>query len=168
MVSFTFDDVRKRSHHRRSVAGAIRRAGDLLCRGSLVDQWSGHWVGAGADDIVGLHRGGHELACHTFSHTRAVALDSAALAMEMESNRRYFLSLDPRSGWRISPIPTAWAHCRANDSSARLPFFPWHRSRRQQRHRRSAFLRATPLIDGQIGAEGIDRAFDEPSPPTAG
>ena len=163
MVSFTFDDVPKSA----ATIGAplleqYDARGTFYVAGGLVDQWSGHWVGAGADDIVGLHRGGHELACHTFSHTRAVALDSAALAMEMESNRRYFLSLDPSIRlenfaypYGLGSLPRKRQLGKAFRSSRGI--VPGVNSGIVDLH----YLRATPLIDGQIGAEGIDRAFDE-------
>jgi peptidoglycan/xylan/chitin deacetylase (PgdA/CDA1 family) len=44
---------------------------------------------------VAIHRQGHEIACHTFSHVRTADLDAAALAGEIEDNRRYLLGLDP-------------------------------------------------------------------------
>ena len=89
MVSFTFDDVPKSA----ATAGApmleeYDARGTFYVSGGLMDQWSGHWIGASAADVVGLHRSGHEIGCHTFSHTRTVALDTAAMAVEMERNRR--------------------------------------------------------------------------------
>src|SRR5450432_3063972 len=96
MVSFTFDDAPKSA----ATIGApmleeYEAHGTFYISGGLVDKWSGSWTGVSADDIVGLHRRGHELACHTFSHARAIDLDAAALAAEMENNRRYLLALDP-------------------------------------------------------------------------
>src|SRR3979411_1004447 len=96
MVSFTFDDVPKSA---ATVGAPILEEydarGTFYVSGGLVDQWSGHWTGASADELVGLHPRGHDLACHTFSHTRSIDLDAAAMTAEMENNRRYLLALDP-------------------------------------------------------------------------
>ncbi len=59
----------ERGRRRRPHSRGVRCAGNVLCRRA---GWSisgpGHWTGVSADEIVGLHRGGHEIACHTFSH----------------------------------------------------------------------------------------------------
>ncbi len=120
MVSFTFDDTPKSA---AAVGVPILEAYDaratFYVAGGLVDKWSGHWDGISGDEIVALHRQGHEIACHTFSHTRTTDLDAAALAAEIEDNRRYLSGLIHRSDSRISPIPTAWDRCCARDSSGR-------------------------------------------------
>jgi len=46
--------------------------------------------GKDAEHIVGLHRNGHEIGCHSFSHRRAIELDADEMAAEIEQNRRYF------------------------------------------------------------------------------
>src|SRR3984957_18148624 len=96
MVSFTFDDIPKSA----AAVGApmleeYGARGTFYVSGGLTDQWSGHWIGASADDIVGLHRNGHEVACHTFSHLRTSDLDATAMTAEMKNNRRFLLALDP-------------------------------------------------------------------------
>src|ERR1700680_2210062 len=95
MVSFTFDDVPKTA----ATVGAplleqYDGRGTFYIAGDLVDKWSGNWIGLSADEIVGLHRRGHEIACHTFSHLRAPDLTAAAMAAEIEKNRHYLLALD--------------------------------------------------------------------------
>src|SRR5664279_5616559 len=96
MVSFTFDDVPKSA---TTVGAAIldeyNARGTFYIAGGLTDKWSGNWIGPNTDDIVGLYRMGHEIACHTFSHTRTADLNAAGMAAEIEKNRRYFASLDP-------------------------------------------------------------------------
>ena len=105
MVSFTFDDA--------PVSAATRGAAMLeeynaratfYIAGGLVDAWSGNWTGLSADYIVGLHRRGHEIACHTFSHARATDLTEAAMEAELRQNRGYLLALDPsiESEFRLS------------------------------------------------------------------
>src|SRR4030088_3172920 len=88
MVSFTFDDAPKSA---ATIGAPILEEydarGTFYISGGLVDKWSGNWTGVSADDILGLHHRGHELACHTFSHARAIDLDAAAMAAETEKNR---------------------------------------------------------------------------------
>jgi peptidoglycan/xylan/chitin deacetylase (PgdA/CDA1 family) len=163
MVSFTFDDVPKSA----ATVGApmleeYNARGTFYIAGGLVDQWSGHWTGASADDIAGLHRRGHELACHTFSHTSAIDLDAAAMTAEMEDNRRYLLALD--SSIKIENF--AYPYGLGSLSRKRQLGKAFHSSRGILPGINSGivdlqYLRATPLIELHIDRDGIDRAFDE-------
>jgi peptidoglycan/xylan/chitin deacetylase (PgdA/CDA1 family) len=163
MVSFTFDDVPKSA---ATAGGPIleeyNARGTFYVSGGLVDQWSGHWIGASADDIAGLHRSGHELACHTFSHTRATDLDEAAMAAEMEKNRRYLLALD--SSIRIENF--AYPYGLASVLRKRQLGKAFRSSRGILPGVNSGtidlqFLRATPLIEPQADRNAVDQAFDE-------
>src|SRR5881227_2561027 len=51
-------------------------------------------ISRAAWSIVRLHRAGHEIACHTFSHQSAVNLDETAMAREIERNRSHFRAID--------------------------------------------------------------------------
>jgi peptidoglycan/xylan/chitin deacetylase (PgdA/CDA1 family) len=163
MVSFTFDDPPKSS----ATVGApmlyeYKARGTYYISGGLVGQPSEHWMGISADEIVGLHRAGHEIACHTFSHVRTPDLNSAALAAEIEKSRRYLLGLDPSI--RIENF--AYPYGLGSVS---------HKRRLKQTFRSSRgiipgansgtvdlqYLKSTPLIDRHIDADGIDRAYDE-------
>jgi peptidoglycan/xylan/chitin deacetylase (PgdA/CDA1 family) len=163
MVSFTFDDPPKSA----ATVGVplldeYNAKGTFYVAGSLVDEWSGHWIGISADEIVGLHRAGHEIACHTFSHTRTPDLSAAALAAEIEKNRRYLLGLDPS----IQIHNFAYPYGLGSIS---------HKKRLSKIFRSSRgiipgvnsgtvdlqFLRSTPLVNQHIDCDGIDRVFDE-------
>jgi peptidoglycan/xylan/chitin deacetylase (PgdA/CDA1 family) len=163
MVSFTFDDVPESA---ATVGAAIleesNARGTFYISGGLVDQWSGNWVGISADAIVGLHRRGHELACHTFSHLRTTDLNSAAMAAEIENNRRYLLTLDPSI--RIENF--AFPYGLGSVSRKRQLGQAFHSSRGILPGINSGivdlqFLRANPLIEQDIDPDGIDRAFEE-------
>jgi peptidoglycan/xylan/chitin deacetylase (PgdA/CDA1 family) len=163
MVSFTFDDVPKSA---ATVGAPILEEydarGTFYVSGGLVDQWSGHWTGASADELVGLHRRGHELACHTFSHTRSIDLDAAAMTAEMENNRRYLLALDPSIRIENFAYPYGFgslSHKRRLGKTFRSSrgILPGVNSGTVDLH----FLRATPLIEVEIDREGVDRAFNE-------
>ena len=163
MVSFTFDDPPKSS----ATVGApilfeYQARATYYISGGLVGQPSEHWMGISADEIVGLHRAGHEIACHTFSHVRTPDLNAAALAAEIEKNRRYLLTLDPSIEIRNFAYPYGLGSVS-------------HKRRLKQSFRSSRgiipgansgtvdlqFLRSTPLINQHIDNDGIDRALDE-------
>ena len=123
---------------------------------------SSDWTAVDAQDIVDLHRNGHEIGCHTFSHKRACDLDAEALAAEIAQNRRYLRALDPSikvenfaypfgygSFGRKGQLKQAFQSCRSivpgiNSDTVDLQF-----------------LRAMPLIDHRIGRDEIERAFDQ-------
>jgi peptidoglycan/xylan/chitin deacetylase (PgdA/CDA1 family) len=162
MVSFTFDDFPDSA---ATIGVPILDRYDakatFYVSGSQVDKWSDHWQGVAADNILELHRGGHEIACHTFSHVRATDLDAARLATEIEANRRYLLGLDPSmrienfaypyglgSVWRKAQLAKTFRSSRGiipgiNSGVVDLQY-----------------LRSTPLINHHIDEERIDGAFD--------
>ena len=164
MVSFTFDDIPKSAATTGAkLLEAHDARGTFYVSGGLVGTASPDWTAVDAQDIVDLHRHGHEIGCHTFSHTRACDLDAASLAEEIARNRRYLRALDPSikvenfrlslrlrvvraqapaQGRRSSP---AAASCRASTATTVD----------------LQFLRAMPLIDRRIGRDEIERAFDE-------
>jgi peptidoglycan/xylan/chitin deacetylase (PgdA/CDA1 family) len=163
MVSFTFDDVPKSA----ATAGApILEAhgvhGTFYVIGSQVGTSSPLWDMVDGEDVVALHRQGHEIACHTFSHKRACDLDAGALSAEVARNQQYLRSLDASirienfaypfgygSFVRKRQLKTIFRSCRSivpglNSGAVDLQF-----------------LRAMPLIDRRIDRDGIERAFDE-------
>jgi peptidoglycan/xylan/chitin deacetylase (PgdA/CDA1 family) len=163
MVSFTFDDVPKSA---AAVGAAVLDAhgvhGTFYVIGSQVGASSPLWEMVDGEDIVALHRHGHEIACHTFSHKRACDIDAATLSAEVERNQHYLQSLDSSirienfaypfgygSFVRKRQLKTLFKSCRSivpgvNSGSVDLQF-----------------LRAMPLIDRRIDRDGIERAFDE-------
>lgn len=163
MVSFTFDDAPISAA--TIGAGMIEEydaRGTFYVAGGLVGTRTDHWTEVSAEDIVGLHRKGHEIACHTFSHARVTDLDAAAMADEIEKNRRYLFSLDPSirienfaypygsgSVWRKAQLGKAFRSSRGILPGVNSGVVDMQ------------YLRATPLIDRDIDHDGIARAFDE-------
>jgi peptidoglycan/xylan/chitin deacetylase (PgdA/CDA1 family) len=163
MVSFTFDDVPKSA---ATVGAAILEAhdahGTFYVIGSQVGTSSPLWDMVDREDVIALHRGGHEIACHTFSHKRACDLDAETLNAEIARNQQYLGSLDPSirienfaypfgygSFVRKRQLKTVFKSCRSivpgvNSGTVDLQF-----------------LRAIPLIDRRIDRDGIERAFDQ-------
>jgi peptidoglycan/xylan/chitin deacetylase (PgdA/CDA1 family) len=163
MVSFTFDDVPKSA----TTVGArildeYNARGTFYISGGLVDKWSGNWTGPSVNDIVSLHRRGHEIACHTFSHTRAIDLNAATMTAEIEKNRRYFTSLDPSIKIKNFAYPYGLGSVSHKDQLRNL-----FRSSRSILPGINAgivdlqYLRATPLIERQIDRGGIERVFEQ-------
>jgi peptidoglycan/xylan/chitin deacetylase (PgdA/CDA1 family) len=163
MVSFTFDDAPDSAASQgAALIEEYGGRGTYYLAGSLVSQWSGHWFGLSNDAILALHRGGHEIGCHTFSHRRAIELDRAAMAREVEQNRNYFLGLDPSirlenfaypygqaSIWRKQQLGGSFRSARGILPGVNRDVIDLQ------------FLRASPLIDRDVDTAGVDRAFDE-------
>jgi peptidoglycan/xylan/chitin deacetylase (PgdA/CDA1 family) len=163
MVSFTFDDAPISAATRgAAMLEEYNARGTFYISGGLVDAWSGNWTGLGADDIVGLHRRGHEIACHTFSHARATDLTEAAMAAELEKNRLYLQGLDSS----ISIENFAYPYGTGSVLRKRQLGKAFHSSRGILPGVNSGtvdlqYLRAVPLIEHQIDRDGIDRVLDE-------
>jgi peptidoglycan/xylan/chitin deacetylase (PgdA/CDA1 family) len=163
MVSFTFDDAPISA----ATVGATmleeyNARGTFYLAGGLVDTWSGHWTMVSADDIVGLHRRGHEIACHTFSHANTRTLNAASMAAEIANNRRYLSSLDPSIKIENFAYPYGMGSVSHKGQLGKA----FRSSRGVLPGVNSGvvdlqYLRSVPLIDRDIDRDGIDRAFDE-------
>jgi peptidoglycan/xylan/chitin deacetylase (PgdA/CDA1 family) len=163
MVSFTFDDA--------PVSAATRGAamleeydarGTFYVSGGLIDSWSGNWTTISADDVVDLHRRGHEIACHTFSHARATDLTAAAMAAELENNRNYLLSLDRSIQIENFAYPYGTGSVLRKGQLGKM----FRTSRGVLPGVNSGtvdlqYLRSSPLIDREMDADGIERVLDE-------
>jgi peptidoglycan/xylan/chitin deacetylase (PgdA/CDA1 family) len=163
MASFTFDDIPKSA---ATVGARILEQhgalGTFYVIGSQVGTSSPLWDMVDDEDIVALHRHGHEIACHTFSHKRACDIDATTLNAEIEHNQQYLRSLDSSirienfaypfgygSFVRKRQLKGVFKSCRSivpgvNSGTVDLQF-----------------LRAMPLIDRRIDRDGIERAFDQ-------
>jgi peptidoglycan/xylan/chitin deacetylase (PgdA/CDA1 family) len=163
MVSFTFDDIPDTAA--KIAAPMIEEYGGratFYVAGGLLNQWSGHWNGADADDIIGLHGKGHEIACHTFTHRRTTDLDADTMAEEIELNRRFLEGLD--SSIRLDNFAHPYGSVSVSRKSQLAGTFRSARSILPGVNSGSIdlhFLRATPLVNQHIDADDIDRAFDE-------
>jgi peptidoglycan/xylan/chitin deacetylase (PgdA/CDA1 family) len=163
MVSFTFDDIPESA---ASIAAPMieeygGRATFYVAGGTL-SQWSGHWNGADADDIIGLHGKGHEIACHTFSHRRATDLDADTMAEEIELNRRFLKGLD--SSIRLENFAYPYGVASVSRKGQLASVFRSSRGIVPGVNSGSIdlqFLRAVPLVNQHLDTDGIERVFDE-------
>jgi peptidoglycan/xylan/chitin deacetylase (PgdA/CDA1 family) len=163
MVSFTFDDA--------PVSAATRGAGMIeeynaratfYVAGGLAESSSGNWTTVSADDVASLHHRGHEIGCHTFSHTRVTDLTAAAMAAEIEKNRRYLLALDPSIRIENFAYPYGTGSVLRKGQLGKTfrssrGILPGVNSGTVDLQ----YLRATPLVDDLIDRDGIERVFDE-------
>jgi peptidoglycan/xylan/chitin deacetylase (PgdA/CDA1 family) len=163
MVSFTFDDVPESA---ASIGAPMLEEyggrATFYISGGLVGQQSSYWNGIAPDDIVSLHRGGHEIACHTYSHRQAIELDALAMAEELDQNRRYFASLDPTI--RLQNFAYPYGLATVSRKGQLKNVFDSARSILPGVNRDVIdlqFLRAMPLIDIHIDRSGVENAFDE-------
>ena len=163
MVTFTFDDIPKSA---ATVGAAILEQhgalGTFYVIGSQVGTSSPLWDMVDDEDIVALHRHGHEIACHTFSHKRACDLDAATLNAEIEHNQQYLRSLD--SSIQIENFAYPFGYGSFVRKRQLKSVFRSCRSIVPGVNRGTVdlqFLRAMPLIDRRIDRAGIERAFDE-------
>jgi peptidoglycan/xylan/chitin deacetylase (PgdA/CDA1 family) len=163
VVSFTFDDIPKSA---ATTGAAILEdhgaRGTFYVSGSLVGTISPNWEAVDAQDLLALHRQGHEIGCHTFSHQRACDLDEQSLAEEIERNRQYFRKLDPSITVDNFAYPFGYGsfarkrQLRAEFTSCRS-IVPGVNSGTVDLQ----FLRAMPLIDQRIDRDAIERVFDD-------
>ena len=162
MISFTFDDAPKSAATVGSrILEEYDARGTYYVAGGLVDKWSGNWTGVSPDDILDLHRRGHEIACHTFSHTRAIDLDAAMMTAEIEKNRRYLKALNPLIKLENFAYPYGLGSISRKTQLGKIfqstrSIVPGINSGIVDLQ----YLRATPLIEHDIDCGGIERAYD--------
>lgn len=163
MVSFTFDDLPKSAVTTGAeLLEAYGARGTFYVSGGMVAVGTADWAAGDAEDVLSLHRRGHEIGCHTFSHLRVCDLDAARLSEEIARNRSYFRSLDSSietqtfaypfgygSFARKQQLKDAFRACRSIVPGVNSGLVDMQ------------FLRAMPLIDGQIERDEIERAFDQ-------
>ena len=163
MVSFTFDDAPdSAAGEGASLLEAHGGRGTYYLAGSLIDRPDDHWHGLSNDAIVRLHRAGHEIGCHTYSHSCAVDLDENAMMREIERNRSYFNGIDSSIQLENFAYPYGLASVWRKPQLAKI-----FRSARGILPGVNSdvidlqFLRASPLVNCEIDTDGVDRYFDE-------
>jgi peptidoglycan/xylan/chitin deacetylase (PgdA/CDA1 family) len=164
MVSFTFDDAPQSA---ATVAAPLIEEhggrGTFYVAGGLVNRWSDDWNENALDgsEIIALHRNGHEIGCHTFSHRAAAEFSAAAMDQEIAANRACLQALDASIRPDNFAYPfglAAVGHKRRLRAAFRSSrgILPGVNHGLVDLH----FLRATPLISVQIDRDGVDRVFD--------
>lgn len=96
LVSFTFDDIpASAAEVGASILEQAGRRGTFYISGGIGETVEPNRRYATAAHYLELHRAGHEIGCHTFSHRAVSSLDHGALAQDLDRNAAYFAGLDP-------------------------------------------------------------------------
>src|SRR5258708_26516007 len=88
MVSVAFDDVPSSAY--RNGAAILEEfgwRGTFYIASGTCGTRDEFWDVISRDEVSALHRNGHEIGCHTFSHVDVTALDSPTLEAEVNRNR---------------------------------------------------------------------------------
>jgi peptidoglycan/xylan/chitin deacetylase (PgdA/CDA1 family) len=96
LVSFSFDDIPDSAFiHGSRVLEERGARGTFYIAGGLCGRTEPDRRLISASDCVELHRRGHEIGCHTFSHPVVQLLDANGFAAELDRNKQFFASLAP-------------------------------------------------------------------------
>lgn len=116
LVSVTFDDALDTAFTRGAAILEEQGArGTFYVSGGLIGAAHPDRTFMTADQVVALHRRGHEIACHTFSHPRVATLSDRRLREEAERNRAALAGLDDT----IRPVNFAYPYNAASLRSKR-------------------------------------------------
>lgn len=161
-VSFSFDDA--------PVSAATTGAelmeehgarATFYVAGGLLGTQDLHWRVIGGNDLVDLHARGHEIGCHSHSHVRADAMTGAEIEADILQNRDFLKRIEPSLPLENFAYPFGHANL-----TWKLRLRRHFRSSRgiwpdvNQGSTDAQYLHAVPLIDRELDAGGIDRAFD--------
>jgi peptidoglycan/xylan/chitin deacetylase (PgdA/CDA1 family) len=96
LVTFTFDDIPDSAFiHGARVLEDRGTRGTFYIAGGLCGTTEADRRLISASDCVELHRRGHEIGCHTFSHPVVQSLGPDAFSAELDRNMEFFASLVP-------------------------------------------------------------------------
>ena len=162
LASFTFDDVPETA----LTAGArlLEEAdarGTFYIAGGLIGQRTPDWRLVDADGVRALHRAGHEIGCHTFSHTRAPRLGRGAILDELDRNRACLAAIEPGLALANFAFPYGSGSLPAKRALARR----FASSRGIEPALNAGLvdlqlLHAFPLMDGAMDRALVDRVLD--------
>lgn len=94
MISFTFDDVPESAvSSGASILLARGARGTFYIAGGLCGTSGALYQYLTPEQCIELHRHGHEIGCHTFSHPNLRKLSGTELAREVALNRQFFADL---------------------------------------------------------------------------
>jgi peptidoglycan/xylan/chitin deacetylase (PgdA/CDA1 family) len=162
LVSFTFDDIPESAFiHGARVLEENDARGTFYIAGGLCGTTDASRRLVSASDCVQLHRRGHEIGCHTFSHPVVQWLDADAFTVELDRNRDFFARLVPELvlenfcyPYGIASLPRKWqAQARFDSCRGSKPGV-------NARQIDLGLIKGTP-IDHTSDAAGILGAIDE-------
>ncbi len=106
MVSFTFDDVPDTAlTNGAHILESHGVRGTFYIAGSLEGQVEPKRTLISRDGCRALAQQGHEIGCHTFSHTKVSHMGRQRLSADLQQNKDYLDAIDPRDDRRNFAYP---------------------------------------------------------------
>ena len=94
LVSFTFDDVPASAFtNGAAILEQHGVRGTFYIATGILGTMDTHWRVIDREQVAALHAGGHEIGCHTFSHTGVDQLDAGVMDEECRRNREVLREL---------------------------------------------------------------------------
>lgn len=113
MVSFSFDDFpRSSAQEGAAILESYNARGTYYISASLLDQDTPTGQICGREDIIALHRTGHEIGCHTFYHSNAWLTPAAVFSDSLERNASAIQSILPGHKFETLSYPIDTPHPR--------------------------------------------------------
>jgi peptidoglycan/xylan/chitin deacetylase (PgdA/CDA1 family) len=103
MISFTFDDITLEAMTGAEILKAHGVHGTFYVAAGLAERRDSLGPYAGGAQVKHLIEAGHEVGCHTYSHLDCGQADRAAIAADLDRNRRTLLA------WG-APTPATFAY----------------------------------------------------------
>lgn len=154
LVSLTFDDAPLSACTAGAdLLGVYAAAGTYYIAGGLIGSRHAHWELADDERIARLHRDGHEIGCHTYSHAFLPSLSPSEIADEARRNVDRLREIVPGLSIESFAFPFGYASLAAKRALRGIyrssrGIMPGLNVGRVDRY----FLKALPLIEGRIGA----------------
>lgn len=163
LVSLTFDDAPLSACTAGAeLLGGYGATGTYYISGALIGTRNAHWQVADENSIARLHRDGHEIGCHTYSHAFTPALSPRAIAAEARRNGDRLREIVPAMSIESFAFPFGYASMAAKRTLGKI-----YRTSRGINPGLNVgridcqLLKALPLIEGRTDADGIARAMDD-------
>lgn len=163
LVSFTFDDVPDTAA--TNGAAVLDRhgvKGTFYIAPGILDEVDEHWRVLSAEQVAELHRRGHEIGCHTFSHVKVQSLSHIEAMAETKRTRETFTRICGKGEFRNFAYPFGVV-----SMPRKLQLqgdFDSCRGIYQEINARSVdlgLLRAFELYDRTLTPLGVERLLDE-------
>jgi len=93
IVSFTFDDIPVTASQGAGLLEAANARGAFYISGGLLGKPGPTGRYADRQEVLELHNRGHEIGCHTYSHTRAATSSKSDFAEQLDRNREFLAGI---------------------------------------------------------------------------
>lgn len=163
LVSFTFDDAPVCACTvGADMLDAHGAKGTFYIAGELIGTRAQHWRLADDAQIAALHAGGHEIACHTYSHPFMPGLTEEAIVAQTRRNGARLREIVPDLALESFAFPYGLGSMRAKRALRALYASSRGIVRGLNVGRADLqFLRANPLVEARMDEAELLRLMDE-------